>query len=159
MRTVCAQWICLIHDSAEREFHRLSCSLCCCFFLYVNPFVRYGCFYRTRSIVRNRQLQCTRQYLAPKYPVRISVIGGVHYRRFHCAFQVEITYILCNCSQPLSMLDQILHIQRITCHSTKKMMGRDFSISLSLSSYDSFCSPHISLQGSHEHVRTQVETF
>ena len=25
------------------------------FFLYVNPFVSYVCFYRTRSIVRNRQ--------------------------------------------------------------------------------------------------------
>ena len=31
MRTVCAQWIYLIRDSAERELHRLSCSPC--FFL------------------------------------------------------------------------------------------------------------------------------
>ena len=62
MRTVCAQWIYLIRNSAEREFHRLSCSSCF-FSLYVNPFVSYGFLYRTRSIVRNRYLQMNSQLL------------------------------------------------------------------------------------------------
>ena len=42
MRTVCAQWICLIYNSAKREFIGYFAVLF--FFLYVNLFVRYGCF-------------------------------------------------------------------------------------------------------------------
>ena len=59
--TVCAQWICLIHNLAQREFPRLSCSLC--FFLVCQSFVSYDCFYRTRSFVRNR---CHRTYCIKK---------------------------------------------------------------------------------------------
>ena len=33
-------------------------------------------------------------------------------------------------NQPLSMLDQILHIQKITCHSTKKIMEGIFQFCL-----------------------------
>ena len=47
-----------------------------------------------------------------------------------------------NCSQPLNMLDQILHIQKLTCHSTKKMMEGIFQFRFHYQlSYGSFCSP------------------
>ena len=53
MRTVCrAQWICLIHENFLGYF-----VVFVFFYLYVNPFVSYGCFYRTRSIVRNHYIK------------------------------------------------------------------------------------------------------
>ena len=53
-RMVYVWWICLIHDSAEREFPRLYCSL---FFFLVRQ-SSYGCFYGTWSIIWNRYSKC-----------------------------------------------------------------------------------------------------
>ena len=50
--TVCAQWICLITIQQGDDFLGYL-AVFFFFFLHVNPFVSYGCFYRTRSIVRN----------------------------------------------------------------------------------------------------------
>ena len=46
--------------------------------------------------------------------------GGVGNSKRHLSF-----HSACNYTQPLNMLDQILHIQKITCHSTTKMIDSE----------------------------------
>ena len=97
------------------------------------------------------------EYLPAEYGPGCSVWCFLDFILFfaQCIHCLLYTKYECNHSQPLSML----HIQKITRHSTKKtILGiLNFTFILKLRTAPLFS--HISLQESHEHVRRQVETY